>query len=306
MAQAPWTPEHVVDAEAARRMIAAQEWGLALERVEPFGRGFDNTAYLVDGTWVFRFPRRTLAGPLLLTEAAVLPAIAPRLPLAVPRPCLIGQPMDGFPWAFTGYELLPGRTASSAELSHSRRIAVARPVAEFLAALHAIPVEGLAAPGTGDNPWRNCDVAAQAAAVREEFARLRALGVVDESGTEACERVIADAASSSPPSPKVLVHGDLYSQHVLVDETGRPTAVIDWGDAHVGHRALDVAFAWIFLPPAGREAFVRAYGEVDAATWRLARFVALRHAMIDVRYGLAEDEPEVVREGRQTLASVLA
>jgi aminoglycoside phosphotransferase (APT) family kinase protein len=304
MSRAPWTPEHVVDADAARRMIAAQGWGLELASVEPFGRGFDNTAYLVDETWVFRFPRRTIAGPLLATEAAVLPAIAPRLPLAVPLPCLVGQPTDGFPWTFTGYRLLRGRTASSAGLSEAQRLAVARPVAEFLAALHAIPVAELRAPGTGDDPWKNCDVAAQTDRVREEFARLRELGFAGDTGR--CERVIAEAASPLPRPPKVPVHGDLYSQHVLVDETGEPTAVIDWGDTHVGHRAVDLAFAWIFLPPAGREAFVRAYGEVDEASWRLARFRALRHAMIDVAYGLAEDEPEIVREGRQTLAWVLS
>jgi aminoglycoside phosphotransferase (APT) family kinase protein len=305
VAQAPWTAEHVVDAEAARRMIAAQGWGLAQGSVAPFGRGFDNTAYLVDETWVFRFPRRTIAGPLLLTEAAVLPAIAPRLPLAVPLPCLVGQPTEGYPWAFTGYRLLRGRTASSAALTEAQRIAVARPVAEFLAALHAVPAEDVRALGVADVPWRKLDVAAQVGRIREEFAGLRELGVVDAGQLERVEEVIAAALAIAPRPAATLVHGDLYSQHVLVDEQATPTAVIDWGDVHVGDRAVDVAFAWIFLPPAGREAFVRAYGGVDEETWRLARLRALQNAALDIRYGLAEDEPEIVREGRLTLAWAL-
>lgn len=305
MAQEPWQAEHEVDAAAARRMIAAQGWDLELRSVAPFGRGFDNTAFLVDEAWVFRFPRRTIAAPLLLTEAAVLPAIAGRVPLAVPLPCLVGQPSEGYPWAFTGYRLLRGRTASSAELTETLRVALARPVAEFLRALHAIPAAEVRALGLGGDPWSRLDVPARAAELRRGFAELQRLEIVGGSAPGRLERVIESVSSLGPRPPEVPVHGDLYSQHVLVDEQARPTAVIDWGDVHVGDRALDVAFAWIFLPPAGREAFVRAYGGVDDETWRLARFRALVHAAIDIRYGLAEDEPEIVREGQMTVAWAL-
>ena len=53
------------------------------------GAGWDNTAYLVNGEWVFRFPRRTIAVPLLEAEGRVLPKLAPRLPLSDSAPRMV-------------------------------------------------------------------------------------------------------------------------------------------------------------------------------------------------------------------------
>ena len=70
--------------------------------IAPLGAGWDNTAYLVNDTWVFRFPRRSIAVELLRNEAALLPALAPRLPLPIPQPCYLGEPDGRYPWCFAG------------------------------------------------------------------------------------------------------------------------------------------------------------------------------------------------------------
>jgi aminoglycoside phosphotransferase (APT) family kinase protein len=88
----PWTPEKAVGPELARALIALQFPELAPVLLVSMGAGWDNTAYLVNGTWVFRFPRRWVAANLIRMEAAILPAIAQRLPLSVPVPCFLGQP----------------------------------------------------------------------------------------------------------------------------------------------------------------------------------------------------------------------
>src|SRR4051812_43320540 len=54
-----WTAEHVVSAELARDLIERQLPELTPVRLHPFGVGWDNTSYLANETWVFRFPRRT-------------------------------------------------------------------------------------------------------------------------------------------------------------------------------------------------------------------------------------------------------
>ena len=81
-----WDAEHALDATAARVLLSGQFPDLALASVQPLGIGFDNTVYLVDDVWVFRFPRREVAVPLMERELAVLPGLAPRLPLPVPVP----------------------------------------------------------------------------------------------------------------------------------------------------------------------------------------------------------------------------
>src|SRR5262245_40038701 len=131
----PWAAEHVVDVELARALIEDQFPELVPAKVEPFGVGWDNTAYLVNTKWVFRFPRRSIAAPLIERELALLPAIAPRVTLPIPVPRFAGRPEERFAWPFAGYRVLEGRTAS--RLSHDLRGRAAEPLGRFLAALHA-------------------------------------------------------------------------------------------------------------------------------------------------------------------------
>lgn len=296
MTQAPWTPERVVDADEARALITAAGWDLELATVATLGQGFDNTAFLVDGAWVVRFPRRQIAAPLVVSEAALLPWIAPRVPLPVPLPCLIGQPSERFPWTFTGYRLLTGRTAAAADLDDDARVAAAPVVARFLAALHALPIDEARSRGAGGDAFAKLDVGPRIARVRKDLEAARARGLVDAAALARLEPVYADVADLRGPRPAALVHGDLYAQHVLVDDAGAPNGVIDWGDVHVGDPALDLAFAWLFLPPTSRAAFRAAYGPIDDDTWRLARFRAVCHAAVDLVYAEDADEPDLARE----------
>src|SRR5262249_3830007 len=204
------------------------------------------------GTWVFRFPRRAVAGPLIEAELEVLPRIAPALPLPVPVPELRGTPGARFPWTFAGHRLLPGTTADRAALSDAERIEAARPLGRFVRALHALSPDGL----PGDRIGR-----LDAQRLRREIrSRLqRAPGFIDDPVRDARE--------------EVLVHGDLHARQLLVE--GRLLCgVIDWGDAHRGDRAVDLAVAHSFLPAEGRERFRAAYGAIDEETWKLARLRA--------------------------------
>ncbi len=72
-----WAPEIAVDRELARHLIGSQFPELELRSLELIGEGWDNTVWLVDGEWSFRFPRREVAVPLVERELAVLPLIAP-------------------------------------------------------------------------------------------------------------------------------------------------------------------------------------------------------------------------------------
>src|SRR5215475_11256007 len=145
----PWTAERAVSPELARDLIADQFPELAPVRVEAPSEGWDNIAYLVNGEWIFRFPRRTIAVDLIRTEVAVLPVIAPRLPLSIPLPVFAGEPEERFPWPFAGYRRLAGQTACRAGLTDEQRSRAAVPLARFLRALHAIPPGEAAQAGAG-------------------------------------------------------------------------------------------------------------------------------------------------------------
>jgi aminoglycoside phosphotransferase (APT) family kinase protein len=296
----PWKPERAVTADEARALVSAQFPELRDAPVIPFGEGWDNTAFLV-GELVFRFPRRTVAVQLLQTEARVLPRIASSLPLPIPVPCCFGEPADSYPWPFVGYPLLPGRTATAAALDDAQRGACAVPMARFLAALHAIPTEPLALP---PDAFSRLDPALGLPKARASIATITRQGSHPDP---ALLLAAVEAAASELPAARAhaLVHGDLYTSHLLVDERAAPAGVIDWGDVHLGDPAVDLSFAHGFLPPAAHDAFRRAYGEVDEATWRLARYRALKHALYELAYAHDIGAADAMREARASLARLL-
>lgn len=288
----PWEAERAVTEVWAARLIDSELPELAPARVEPLGMGWDNTAFLVNGDLVFRFPRRTIAAPLLEHEIAVLPAIAPRLPLPIPEPRWVGGPTADYPWRFAGYRRLAGVPATAANLDERERRAVARPLGAFLAALHAAPPAG-ALP----DEIRRTD---------RDYRRAKAEAALDELGFDRRAEALAviDAAPDARPA-SALVHGDLYSSHLLVDGARRLCGVIDWGDLHHGDPAVDLAGAIGYLPPTAFEDFLQTYGSVDEATLRMARFRAVYHAANLARYARHEGDAALLRESLAALAHVL-
>jgi aminoglycoside phosphotransferase (APT) family kinase protein len=278
-AMPPWTAERTVDAALARALIRGQFPALEGEPT-PLGQGWDNSAFLV-GDVVFRFPRRQLAVTLLERESRHLPALQ-ELPLRVPNPIYLGRPSEPYPWPFSGYHRLPGRSACS--LDDAQRRAVAAPLGAFLRALHARPA-GDAAP----DELGRLDIAKKAGQARAELPDL--------------DPILAGHLEVPPPSPgrpQVLVHGDLYARHLLVDGD-RLSAVIDWGDVHRNDPAIDLSVAWSFLPPEARADFRAAYGDIDDETWRLARFRATTHSILTATYAAAIGDAELAAEGARAL-----
>src|SRR5262249_6861796 len=81
------------------------------------------------------------------------------------------------------------------------------------------------------------------------------------------------------PKSDAVVHGDLHSSQMLVDETNALSGVIDWGDVHVGDPAVDFAGVHAVLPKAAHQKFLEAYGPVDPTTWAAAKGRALWHTI---------------------------
>ncbi len=271
-----WRPEVVVDAGWARRLIGAQFPELDLASLRLLGEGWDNTVWLVDERWVFRFPRRAVAIPGFERELAVLPGLAGRLPLPVPVPAFHGQPGDGFPWPFTGAPLVPGRAVAVAALTDADRVREARPLARFLHALHALePADVVADPALlRADPNGRADMAMRTARTADRLAEAGRLGLWTAPG--GVEGMLADARALPPPAdPGTLAHGDLHILHLLAGAGGRLSGVIDWGDVCRGDPGIDLGVYWSFVPPEGRAGFAAEYGPIDPAALLRARVLAV-------------------------------
>ena len=275
-----------------RELIAAEFPSLAPVRAELLGYGWDNAAFLVNGEYVFRFPRRTIAVPLIRSELAALPRIAPILPVPIPVPSFAGSPSTGYPWPFAGYSLLCGTPLDAKRPSARERALLAPALGSFLRALHGAPTHAAAASVLGGDVIGRLDHAKRLPQARTRFADAAAAGVFADGDVfiTAMERL---APSDAPPTA-VVVHGDLYARHLLVDDAGALAGVIDWGDIHLGDPALDLAAAKLVLPVSELDAFRAHYGSIDATTWDRATYRAIHHAALELAYGIDRNDRDLV------------
>lgn len=263
-----WTPEILVDEELATRLIRSQFPQFERAHVRRVGSGWDNAAYLVEEHLIFRFPQREIAAPLMDRENRLLPLLAPKVPIPIPAPRFIGMPQDEYPWTFAGYEILVGVPACTRVPNDDERRVLAQDIGRFLRVLHDIDPEPLREAGLPQDLIGRLDP-----------ARLK----IDDEPLD---------------GPRCVVHGDLYSRHLLLDTSKRLSGVIDWGDLHYGHAAVDLMAIHQLVPPKHHHAFFETYGPVDERSWRFARYRALHHLRMVEDYCGVIDDPALASSAR--------
>ena len=252
---------------------------LAGDRIVRIGDGWDSEVHVVDGRWVVRVARRPEVAAQLRAEVALLAALAPVLPVAVPLIEASGPDWVAYRWI---------------EGTPVRRGAPAATVAAFLSALHGFPVERAVQAGVPRGDWERA-----VGELLDDFER-RVSPLLAPAERAVAERRFA-AFRNDPASfafRPALVHGDLGPEHLLCGTDGRLVGVIDWTDARIGDPALD--FAWL-LNGLGAEfaaELLAAYdGAHDPGLSVRAAFFHLLGPWHEVTYGLDRGLPEYVESG---------
>jgi aminoglycoside phosphotransferase (APT) family kinase protein len=293
-----WEAEQLVSASLAAGLVGLQFPRLRGAPAELLATGWDNTVYLLGGQWVFRFPRRKVALPGIRREIAILPRLAPHLPLPVPVPELLGTPSDAYPWPFWGARLVPGTELAEAELPDSARAQAGASVGKFLRALHhphLADLAGLAEPGLPEDPMQRADPRTRIVRAREPLERLARSAAWTPD--PAVERLFGAAERLGPPAGRpVLVHGDLHLRHLLVGQSGDVSGVIDWGDVCLADPAVDLSLAYSGFAGPARAALLAAYGPVDAERELRARVLAVSLCASLAEYALSDGRARLLRE----------
>jgi len=276
-----WDAQIVVDTAHALVMVNNQFPELQAQTIKPFGQGWDNTVFLINDEFVFRFPRREISAALLMHEVTALPYVAPRVSLQVPMPQWVGKPSSDYPWHFAGYRLLPGMTADRANLSDEQRAQLAQPIASFLVNLHSISIKETALPT--QPVFHRLSLDYLVPTITTSLEKMETLNLLKNKNELYC--IVAQAHTLRLPESNTLVHGDLYGRHMLLNDNAQLTGIIDWGDVQIGDIALDLTIAHTFLPPTAHDSFKKTYGLIDDQTWLLARLRALHHSLLMVLYG---------------------
>ncbi len=253
---APWRSERPLDEAIVRRVLRDQFPGLPASDVAFLGEGWDSQAYLVDGEWVFRFPKRREVEAWLEQELRVLGRLAEfPLPFAVPRPEFVGEPSEAFPFAYVGYRWIAGAPSQMADPSTIRREAAARQLGAGLGLVHSIGEAECRGMGLRADPYDPVGPWREVRSLRETI-----LPALPDDLRDACLPDL-DGTALAPPGPVApcLVHGDLAAEHLLIGGDGTISGLIDWGDASIGDPAGDFAWSLAWLGPEFARAALAAY-----------------------------------------------
>ena len=261
-----------VTAELVRDLVRDQHPDLADLPVRLGARGWDNQLWRLGDDLAVRLPWATQdADELLLKEHALLPAIAPRLPLQIPVPQRLGRPSERFPrlWIVTTW--VAGEPADRTPVTRGPEAADL--LAAFLAALHQ-PAPDDAPAGRNRRGGRLADIDHGVAHLLKEATDRRLISDPD------AVREVWDDALTAPAwtGPALWLHGDLHQANLLT-RGGNLCGVVDFGDMCAGEPACDLAAGWTLLPDGVIDRFHQSYAPADAATVRRARGWALSKAL---------------------------
>jgi aminoglycoside phosphotransferase (APT) family kinase protein len=300
----------ILSPDLARKLIAEQfpEFSdLHITNVEK--QGHDNRTYRLGEHMLIRMPTAADYALKVPKEQELLPQLAKCLSVSIPAPIKMGKPSADYPYPFSIYQWLPGKSINLLTLTDQNKEQLAFELAKFLKELQAInDVEG---PEPGQHHWwRGDHVSVYDKGAREQIAELTE--IIDASKALA----LWDQACATQWGKKpVWIHGDFAIGNILVsqrhceelrasawqdvaiqknddnsiasplarndDSTHKLSAVIDFGGAAVGDPACDLVIAWTYLSGKARKIFISKM-DMDTDTWLRARAWALWKATFEL------------------------
>ncbi|MEV6229041.1 macrolide 2'-phosphotransferase [Saccharopolyspora shandongensis] len=240
----------------------ARKHGLQVRVLEIDERGWDfQVGHAVDADgvrWVLRVPRRPDVSELIAGEQRLLEFLRPRLDVALPR-------WEVCTSEFVAYRRLPGSPLAPEDpvtLAYEWWIDVPEELFGILGAviaeLHRAPAAEIAELGV--------PVSSRTAVRDEADDHLRRaeseLDVPESRARRWREWIDDDRYWIGESAGLRLVHADLHPGHLLVDDSGMLTGILDWTDAAVDDPALDFVAPRRAFGESGLDRLLAAY--VDA------------------------------------------
>jgi aminoglycoside phosphotransferase (APT) family kinase protein len=271
--------------DLAHKLIAEQfpEYAI-LTIVDVDKQGHDNRTYRLGDHMLIRMPTAADYALKVPKEQELLPKLTKHLSVTIPAPLKMGKPSANYPYPFSIYKWLSGKSINLLTLTDQEKEQLAFDLARFLKELQAInDIEG---PGPGQhNWWRGDHVSVYDTGAREQIAEL--VEIIDVSKALTLWDRACETKWNKPP---VWIHGDFAIGNILMDG-GKLSAVIDFGGAAVGDPACDLVIAWTYLSGKARQIFISKM-DMDADTWLRARAWALWKATFELCQIVDKNSPE--------------
>jgi len=285
-----------VDVETVRRLVADQFPQWAHLPITPVRTpGWDHFTFHLADEMLVRLPSAAEYELAVEKEHRWLPELAEHIATPIPAPLGRGLPGAGYPFHWSIYGWIPGKTAASCVISDP--MGVAEDVTDFLEALRRIDVAGGPQPGI-HNWFRGANLRTYDATARGALAEL-------EHHIDVAVAAAAwdDALEARWDGVDQWFHGDLAAGNLLL-ERGRLAAVIDFGTCGVGDPSCDLAVAWTLLDLPGRQ-LLRERLDIDASTWARGRGWALWKTLRNLANALEDRDELSATEARLIVDTIL-
>ena len=258
-------------------------------------KGWDNSSFRLGDKMLVRLPNALRYAASVEKEQKWLPRLALFLPVTIPKPVAIGQPDQAYPFKWSIYRWIPGKTAMESKINNVGTFASA--VANFITSLHKIDTKGAPEP-------QNRHFAHVEGLHYYDVQTRRALEILkgqidDKPALNIWDEALATRWANLP----VWVHGDLTPANMLV-HNDKVEAVIDFGCTYIGDPACDLVIAWKFLDSNGRKVFRQSL-PLDKATWERGRAWAFWKALI-IKATLVSSNAFEIEQAGYTIKQVFA
>ncbi len=215
---------------------------LIISSIIPFGEGHDCKAFLVNDTYVFKFPKSEKANNNLQKELRVLRFLKGKLPLEIPQVIFSSNKSSLLPYLIIGYKQIKGRILTP-ELYQSftdmEKENLAKQIADFLRILHSLEI-----------PCNFTDLEdnfIEGMMIDYEDIKSSVFGRINDKSKNFAITYYSNAIHNPDfKNPRTaLIHNDLSCNHILIDEIeNKAIGIIDFGDAAVTD--IDLDFVYLF------------------------------------------------------------
>ncbi|QKS72950.1 aminoglycoside phosphotransferase family protein [Paenalkalicoccus suaedae] len=291
---------HPMTLELAKQKIETAFPALKPVDIKLIGTGFDHTVYEVNNRWVFRFPRREMGYDAMRIEYSVLKELERASfdsAYNIPRVRYYAI-ADGDNFPFIGLTNIKGNSLMEESDDSILENELAN-LGTFLRELHDLPLHYFT---QGRDELNRLSTEARQESLVQRLEDIR--GMIDHELFDITHAYLKEIPLMPNPQGTSLVHGDMHPNNIIMLD-GAVHGVIDWGDAHIGHPAIDLSILYQLVSPDKHDPFYKTYGEVDEETKQLAIFKAVSVSIILLHHTTVEPNDNVMRWGKIMLKNAL-
>jgi aminoglycoside phosphotransferase (APT) family kinase protein len=227
--------------------------------------GHDNRTFHLGNEMLIRLPSAESYALKVPKEQKWLPILQQHISLPIPQPIAMGQPSETYPWHWSIYKWLDGKSINMLDIDDLDLECIAVQLAQFLKELYKIDISDAneLLPGQ-HNWWRGDHISVYDVQARTQIIRLNNIINAEES-FKLMDRAMSAKWSRDP----VWMHGDIAVGNILIQD-GKVAGIIDFGGMGIGDPACDLGIAYTLLKGESRKIF-QSQLTLDPDTWTRAK-----------------------------------